>query len=90
MNWQMRHERSFRGVYEIGGRSHGPWRLSKTPALALALTVKYFSSIGLPALAAREEYIHRTAVYVTRMHGGVGGEALRGVSLSRLCAQQTK
>jgi hypothetical protein len=23
----------------------------------------------------RQEYIHRTAVYVTRMHGGVGGEA---------------
>ena len=26
----------------------------------------------------------RTAVYVTRMHGGVGGGAPRGASLSRL------
>jgi hypothetical protein len=31
--------------------------------------------LGLPAIAVRQEYIHRTAVYVTRMHGGVGGEA---------------
>ncbi len=33
--------------------AHGPWRLSQTPALALALPVRYFTSIGLPALAAR-------------------------------------
>jgi RNA-directed DNA polymerase len=33
--------------------AHGPWRLSKTPALALALPVRYFNSIGVPALAAR-------------------------------------
>jgi RNA-directed DNA polymerase len=30
----------------------GPWRLSKTPALALALPVRYFSSLELPSLAA--------------------------------------
>jgi hypothetical protein len=28
--------------------AHGPWRLSKTPALALAWTARYFSSLGLP------------------------------------------
>lgn len=32
--------------------AHGPWRLSKTPALALALPVRYFRSLGLPSLAA--------------------------------------
>lgn len=32
--------------------AHGPWLLSKTPVLALTLTVKYFSSIALPALEA--------------------------------------
>jgi group II intron reverse transcriptase/maturase len=33
--------------------AHGPWRLSKTPALTLALPARYFSSMGLPALVAR-------------------------------------
>ena len=31
--------------------AHGPWRLSKTPALTLALPARYFSSLGLPSLA---------------------------------------
>jgi len=31
----------------------GPWRLSKTPALARALPVRYFSSLGRPSLAAK-------------------------------------
>jgi len=44
---------SVREAWNTSKSAHGPWRLSKTPALALALTVKYFSSIGLPALAAR-------------------------------------
>lgn len=33
--------------------AHGPWRLSKTPALALALPARYFERLGLPSLAAR-------------------------------------
>ncbi|MBX3668880.1 MAG: group II intron reverse transcriptase/maturase [Rhodocyclaceae bacterium] len=32
--------------------AHGPWRLSNTPALAQAMPVQYFSSLGLPSLAA--------------------------------------
>jgi RNA-directed DNA polymerase len=31
---------------------HGPWRLSKTPALNQALSGKYFDSLGLPRLTA--------------------------------------
>lgn len=42
-----------REAWNTSKSAHGPWRLSKTPALALALPVRYFSSMGLPALAAR-------------------------------------
>ncbi|KHL67796.1 RNA-directed DNA polymerase [Pseudomonas flexibilis] len=66
---------SVREAWNTSKSAHGPWRLSNTPALRLALPVRYFTNLGLPAIAARQEYIHRTAVYVTRMHGGVGGEA---------------
>ena len=30
--------------------AHGPWRLSRSPGLAFALTAKYFASLGLPRL----------------------------------------
>ena len=33
--------------------AHGPWRLSKSPALARALPNKYFRGMGLPSLASR-------------------------------------
>ncbi|GAB1258823.1 group II intron reverse transcriptase/maturase [Aurantivibrio plasticivorans] len=33
--------------------AHGPWRLSKSPALYSALPNRYFRSLGLPELAAR-------------------------------------
>jgi len=44
---------SVREAWNTSKSAHGPWRLSKTPALALALPVRYFSSMGLPALAPR-------------------------------------
>jgi group II intron reverse transcriptase/maturase len=44
---------SVRDAWHTSKSAHGPWRLSKTPALALALPVRYFSSMGLPALAER-------------------------------------
>lgn len=44
---------SVREAWNTSKSAHGPWRLSKTPALALALPVRYFSSMGLPSLAAR-------------------------------------
>lgn len=30
--------------------AHGPWRLSQSPALAIALPVRYFAELGLPSL----------------------------------------
>ena len=32
--------------------AHGPWRLSRSPALSFALPVRYFDSLGLPRLYA--------------------------------------
>jgi RNA-directed DNA polymerase len=40
-----------REAWNTSKSAHGPWRLSKTPALSLALPAKYFSSLGLPSLA---------------------------------------
>ena len=32
--------------------AHGPWRLSHSPALSLAMPTRYFIGLGLPELAA--------------------------------------
>jgi RNA-directed DNA polymerase len=36
------------------GSCHGPWRLSKSPALSVALPIKYFDLHGLPRLTTRK------------------------------------
>jgi len=33
--------------------AHGPWRLSRSPALAIALPTRYFAGLGLPSLVER-------------------------------------
>jgi group II intron reverse transcriptase/maturase len=48
-----RHGVSRREAWHTAKSAHGPWRLSKTPALALALPARYFERLGLPSLAAR-------------------------------------
>jgi RNA-directed DNA polymerase len=35
------------------GSAHGPWNLSRSPALSIALPNAYFDSLGLPALGTR-------------------------------------
>jgi RNA-directed DNA polymerase len=35
---------------ETAGSAHGPWRLSNSPALAIALPNAYFDSLGIPKL----------------------------------------
>lgn len=45
---------SVREAWNTSKSAHGPWRLSKTPALTRALPARYFSSLGLPSLAARQ------------------------------------
>ena len=44
---------SRREAWHTAKSAHGPWRLSQTPALALALPARYFERLGLPSLAAR-------------------------------------
>jgi RNA-directed DNA polymerase len=36
---------------KTAGSAHGPWRLSRSPALSIALPNTYFISLGLPTLA---------------------------------------
>jgi group II intron reverse transcriptase/maturase len=44
---------SVRDAWNTSKSAHGPWRLSKTPALAFALPLSFFESMGLPRLAHR-------------------------------------
>lgn len=42
-----------REAWHTSKSAHGPWRLSRTPALTLALSARYFTRLGLPCLATR-------------------------------------
>ena len=44
---------SVREAWNTSKSAHGPWRLSKTPALAIALPLRFFINLGLPNLAPR-------------------------------------
>jgi hypothetical protein len=39
---------SAREAWNMSKSAHGPWRLSRTPALTLTLPARYFSCLGLP------------------------------------------
>ena len=63
-----------REAWHIARSARGPWRLSKTPALALALPARYFARLGAAESGGMiATSLHRTAVYVIRTHGGLGG-----------------
>jgi RNA-directed DNA polymerase len=38
---------------QTAGSSHGPWRLSRSPALSFALPDAFFAKLGLPSLSVR-------------------------------------
>jgi len=42
-----------REAWNTSKTAHGPWRISKTPALTFALPLRYFETLGLPSLAPR-------------------------------------
>ncbi|WP_423856154.1 group II intron maturase-specific domain-containing protein [Acidithiobacillus ferrianus] len=44
---------SVREAWNTSKSAHGPWRLSKTPALTIALPLAFFKNLGVPSLAAR-------------------------------------
>ncbi|MBI4754198.1 MAG: hypothetical protein HY778_01965 [Betaproteobacteria bacterium] len=45
------------GAWNTGKSAHGPGRLSKAPALAIAPPLRFFMSLGLPGLAPRWEFL---------------------------------
>jgi RNA-directed DNA polymerase len=40
---------------QTAGSAHGPWRISRTPALQMAFPDKYFASLGIPTLEVRQK-----------------------------------
>ncbi|HNC51593.1 MAG TPA: hypothetical protein PLO14_05055 [Accumulibacter sp.] len=43
---------AFQRQQELSGKSaHGPWRVSQTPALSIALPLRFFDQMGVPSLA---------------------------------------
>lgn len=58
--WKQWGRKGYRKLRELGvsrdlawntaKSAHGPWRLSRSPGLAFALTAKYFAGLGLPRL----------------------------------------
>ncbi|MHB8745632.1 MAG: group II intron reverse transcriptase/maturase [Gammaproteobacteria bacterium] len=44
---------SAREAWNTSKSAHGPWRLSKTPALTIALPLRFFINMGLPTLVSR-------------------------------------
>jgi RNA-directed DNA polymerase len=42
---------SVREAWNVSKSAHGPWRISQTPALSLAMPTSFFSGLGLPSLA---------------------------------------
>ncbi|KAB2936837.1 MAG: group II intron reverse transcriptase/maturase [Hyphomicrobiales bacterium] len=59
---------------QSAGSPHGPWRLSNSPALTIALPNAFLGSLGLPSLAPNKAANPSNRRIRTRMYGGVGGE----------------
>jgi RNA-directed DNA polymerase len=60
---------------QTAGSPHGPWRLSNSPALAIAFPNAAFGPLGLPSLVPRKPINPPNRRVRTRMPGGVGGAA---------------
>jgi len=58
---------------QTAGSPHGPWRLSKSPALNLAFPNAALAALGLPFLAPSKPINLPNRRVRTRTHGGVGG-----------------
>jgi hypothetical protein len=65
------------------GSPHGPWRLSNSPALAIAFPNVASVTLGLPSLVLRKSSNPPNRRMRTRTYGDVGGAASSGVPLSR-------
>ena len=63
---------------QTAGSPHGPWRLSNSPALTIALPNAFLVSLGLASLAIKRQLNPSNRRIRTRTYGGVGGEEPRG------------
>jgi RNA-directed DNA polymerase len=59
---------------QAAGSPRGPWRLSNSPALAMALSNASLKSLGLVTVAVPSQLNLSNRRIRTRMYGGVGGE----------------
>src|SRR5437879_3426791 len=59
---------------QAAGSPRGPWRLSNSPALAMALSNASLKSLGLATVAVPSQLSLSNRRIRTRMYGGVGGE----------------
>jgi RNA-directed DNA polymerase len=55
------------------GSPHGPWRISNSPALAIAFPTAFFATLGLPSLVPSKPHNSPNRRIRTRTYGGVGG-----------------
>lgn len=62
-----------REAWNTSKSAHGPWHLSKTPTLSLALSARVFQQCGsaIPCRMTGIQTLNRRVR--SRMHGGVGG-----------------
>ena len=74
---------------QTAGSAHGPWRISNSPALAIALPNDLFPKDPRPRFPRGRPSPHNqpNRRVRTRTHGGVGGEGPRGSPLSRFGAR---
>ncbi len=67
---------------QTAGSTHGPWRISRSPALSYALPNAFCDALGLPRLASNRPLNPPTRRVRTRTHGGVTGKACEGLPMS--------
>jgi hypothetical protein len=58
---------------KTAGSPHGPWRLANSPALAIALPIAYFDSLGRPRLFAGDAQPSEPPDADPHVLGGVTG-----------------
>jgi len=63
---------------KTAGNPRGPWRLANSSALAIAMPIRFFRSLGLVSVADCNSLNPSNRRIRTRMSGGVGGVQPRG------------
>jgi hypothetical protein len=75
---------SVREAWHTSKSAHGPWRVSQTLALSIALPLRFFEQMGLPSLAPRQEFASSNRRIRDPFVRWCGRGRPRGFTLSRL------